>query len=79
MPPACLQIYSPKRVPSFFTTPDQAAWLAVRKGCAPAFSPDNIRRAFPVIRWAGGWVGERVGGWVGGWLWVDRCTGDSAA
>jgi hypothetical protein len=28
---------------SFFSTQDEAAWLLVRKGCAPAFSPSNIR------------------------------------
>ncbi|KAL4422507.1 hypothetical protein ABPG75_008704 [Micractinium tetrahymenae] len=43
-------IYSSKSIPSFFTTPDTAVWAAVRKDCAPAFSPDNMRKAFPVVR-----------------------------
>jgi len=29
---------------SFFTTNDEAQWAVVRKGCAQAFSPSNIRR-----------------------------------
>lgn len=52
-PAAChLQIYSPKSIPSFFTTPDASMWAAVRKGCMPAFSADNMRKAFPVVRCA---------------------------
>ncbi len=44
------QIYSPTSTPSFFTTKDDTKWAAVRKGCAPAFSPENVRKSFPVIR-----------------------------
>jgi hypothetical protein len=44
------QIYSPTRTPSWFTTPDAAKWLSVRKGCALAFNSENIRKAFPMIR-----------------------------
>ncbi len=44
------QIYSPTSIPSFFTTRDKAMWAAVRKGCAPAFSPENMRRTFPAVR-----------------------------
>lgn len=47
-----LQIYSPTGIPSFFTTQDSEMWSAVRKGCAPAFSPDNLRKEFPLIRCA---------------------------
>lgn len=47
-----MQIYSPTSIPSFFTTRDKAMWAAVRKGCAPAFSPENMRKTFPAVRWA---------------------------
>ena len=36
--------------PSIFTMPREDEWRVVRKGCAPAFSPDNIRMAFPGVQ-----------------------------
>lgn len=35
---------------SFFNTHDAEEWRVVRKGTAPAFSLDNIRRTFPHLR-----------------------------
>ncbi|PRW59761.1 cytochrome P450 [Chlorella sorokiniana] len=41
------ELFSPVGQRSFFTTHDPEAWRVVRKGTAPAFSLDNIRKAFP--------------------------------
>ena len=46
---AVVPIGSPENIPSFFSTKDYYEWRNVRKGCAPAFSTENIRKTFPVV------------------------------
>lgn len=49
--PCCgMQLLGPYGTRSLFTTHDDAEWRLVRKATAPAFFPDNIRAAFPVLR-----------------------------
>ncbi|KAL4429336.1 hypothetical protein ABPG77_005110 [Micractinium sp. CCAP 211/92] len=43
------ELFGPTAHPSFFSTPDNEEWRMVRKATAPAFSLDNIRRAFPAV------------------------------
>lgn len=47
-----VQIGGPTRLPSLVTTKQPELAEAVRKACYPAFSPESIKKAFPVIRWA---------------------------
>lgn len=42
-------IASPDNIPSFFSTSDELYWRTVRKGCAPAFSTENIKKTFPLV------------------------------
>ncbi|KAL4458668.1 hypothetical protein ABPG75_013533 [Micractinium tetrahymenae] len=43
------ELFGPNAHPSLFSTPDNEEWKMVRKATAPAFSLDNIRRAFPTV------------------------------
>lgn len=52
------QIGGAKRAPSLVTTKDPALSQEIRRVCGPAFSPDNIRKTFPVIRQAVGSVSD---------------------
>lgn len=42
-------LFSEKGHRSFFSTHSREEWRLVRKGTAPAFSHDNVRKAFPRI------------------------------
>ena len=43
------ELFSPVGHRSFFNTHSHEEWRLVRKGTAPAFSLDNIRKAFPLL------------------------------
>lgn len=43
------QLFSPKGLRSFFNTHNYDEWKLVRKATAPAFSPAEIRKAFPLL------------------------------
>lgn len=47
--PAVDELFSPAGHRSFFNTHIHEEWRLVRKGTAPAFSQDNIRKAFPLL------------------------------
>ncbi|KAL4859226.1 Acyl-coenzyme A oxidase [Chlorella vulgaris] len=43
------ELFSPKGIRAFFNTHSYDVWQVVRKVTAPAFSPANVRKAFPVL------------------------------
>ncbi|GAB4817703.1 hypothetical protein N2152v2_004749 [Parachlorella kessleri] len=45
-----LKIGGPQRRPSLVTTKRPELAAEIRRACAPAFNPDNLRKTFPVIR-----------------------------
>lgn len=63
------ELFSEQGRRSFFSTHSREEWRVVRKGTAPAFSQDNMRKLFPRMMQArpaarGGRAGAGAGGGV---------------